>query len=95
MRKLLLAATAVLALAGNAFAIDAPDIDQAIIKMYLYDKDCKPLPPEWRETTAKMLSAMTERERARALMVVLEAIERFGKPAFCQVMEESVKQLRK
>ena len=61
MRKLIIATAVVLLLGtGNGLAVDALETEQSIIKLFIYDKDCAPLPDSWREMVTTMLRAMGE-----------------------------------
>ena len=92
MRRLMLAAAGVLALANHAIAVDAPGLDQAAIKLFMYHKDCAPLSDSLWDDVRKMLGAMDEKERTRALMVVSESVAGH-KDEFCEGMRPGVKKL--
>lgn len=93
VRKLIIATAVVLLLGtGNGLAVDALETEQSIIKLFIYDKDCAPLPDSWREMVTTMLRAMGETDRARALMVVSAAVGGH-REEFCKAMEPGVKQL--
>ena len=94
MRKLILAATSVLALAGDVLAVDAPKLDQDVVKLFMYHNDCAPLSDKLLDLVKTMLRAMDERERVRAMMVV-SVVVAGHKDEFCKAMEPGVKQLEK
>ena len=86
------AAIAVLTLTGNAVAVDAPKLDQDVIKLFMYHNDCAPISDKLLDLVRTMLKAMDERERVRATMVVA-GIVAGHKDEFCKAMEPGVKQL--
>jgi hypothetical protein len=93
--KLILAATAALALAGDAFAIDAPELDQEIINLTLYHNRCAPLSDKLHETVSRGLAAMNAKERTRAIMASSGWRVSIGEERFCKTMEPEVKKLER
>jgi hypothetical protein len=93
MRKLMLAATAALALASGRALASNYDLNQSAAGLFFYHQDCAPVSENLQTIFRAILDDMSRTERARIFLYIAPLAS--DKASFCRFMKPVIDEIEK